>query len=446
MTYDVNNQCSDFDLEFLCPVGAEERKLRHTLIQTLGRFFVAIVQVNLRDDTVTVLQSADASALLDTTLSWSGQLEHYGTVMESNDLMMFSSKHLLDELNAGQSFLEEDISYIKNGRRAWLTVTALLSEENGSASAMILVRESSREHMLQRIVDLYVYNSSDFFLSINPKDNSYISLNQNKNGAELFPETSSDYTAEVARYVKNFVVSTDQERVLSEMSIARVLEGLENKTSYTFTCGVMDPNQGYRRKQLTYQYYDRSAQMILLSQTDITDAYLEMTRYQEEIRAARQEARTDALTGLCNLQGTVESATAYLQEEGEQAALLFIDLDNFKNINDTLGHSAGDQLLQEVAKILLAHVRRYDLVGRIGGDEFLVYLRHVSSVDIARQRATQLHEAINDLSQIIGITVSCSIGIAFAPADGTDYTTLIKCADYRTYQAKSRGKNQHFID
>ena len=56
--------------------------------------------------------------------------------------------------------------------------------------------------MLQRIVDLYVYNSSDFFLSINPKDNSYISLNQNKNGAELFPETSSDYTAEAARYVK----------------------------------------------------------------------------------------------------------------------------------------------------------------------------------------------------------------------------------------------------
>ena len=69
--------------------------------------------------------------------------------MENDALMMLSSKHLLDELNAGQSFLEEDISYIKNGRRAWLTVTALLSEENGSASAMILVRESSREHMLQ---------------------------------------------------------------------------------------------------------------------------------------------------------------------------------------------------------------------------------------------------------------------------------------------------------
>ncbi len=446
MTCDVNKQCSDFDLEFLCPVGAEERKLRHTLIQTLGRFFVAIVQVNLRDDTVTVLQSADASALLDTTLSWSGQLEHYGTIMENDDLMMFSSKHLLDELNAGQSFLEEDISYIKNGRRVWLTVTALLSGEEDNAYAMILMRESSKEHMLQSLVDLYVYNSSDFFLSINPGDNSYISLNHNKNGAELFPETSSDYAAEAAIYVKKFVASVDQERVLYETKLSRVQEELENKSSYTFTYGLLDPAQGYRRKQLTYQYYDRSAQMILLSQTDITDAYLEMTWYQEEIRAARQEARTDALTGLCNLQGTVESATAYLQEEGEQAALLFIDLDNFKNINDTLGHSAGDQLLQEVAKILLAHVRRYDLVGRIGGDEFLVYLRHVSSVDIARQRATQLHEAINDLSQVIGITVSCSIGIAFAPADGTDYTTLIKCADYRTYQAKSRGKNQHFID
>ena len=70
MTYDANKQYSDFDLEFLCPVGAEERRLRHTLIQTLGRFFVAIVQVNLRDDTVTVLQSVDAPDLLDTTLSW----------------------------------------------------------------------------------------------------------------------------------------------------------------------------------------------------------------------------------------------------------------------------------------------------------------------------------------------------------------------------------------
>ena len=134
------------------------------------------------------------------------------------------------------------------------------------------------------------------------------------------------------------------------------------------------------------------------------------------------------------------------QADNNKVGVVYLDLDNFKSINDTLGHSAGDQLLKDVAKILLAHVRRYDLVGRIGGDEFLVYLRHVSSVDIARQRATQLHEAINDLSQVIGITVSCSIGIAFAPADGTDYTTLIKCADYRTYQAKSRGKNQHFID
>ena len=447
MTYDTKKLHTHHDPGFLCPVGAEERDLRHTLIQTLDCFFIAIVRVNLREDTVTVMQSVDEPQLLNQKLLWSAHLKYYGDALGTGELDFFSAENMLAHLDAGQSLLEKDISYIKNNSREWLTVTALLSAEaDGTPYAMVLMRESSGEHMLREIIDLYVYNSCDYFICLNARDNSYISLSRSQNGTPLPPDICSDYTSEVVTYAKAFVVPEDQERVIYEMGISRILEELENKPCHTFTCGINDPVRGYTRKQLTYQYYDRNAQMILLARTDITEAYLELARYQEEIRNARQEARTDPLTGLHNLQGTVECITAWLQEEGEKAALLFIDLDDFKIVNDTLGHSAGDRLLQEIAKILLAHVRKSDLVGRIGGDEFLIYMRNATSVEIVTERATQLHEAISALSHTIGISVSCSVGIAFAPADGMDYTTLTKCADYRTYQAKNRGKNQYSID
>ena len=388
MEHNSYHICASHVPGHLCPVGTEERNLRHALIQTMDRFFIAIVRVDLRGDTAMILHRAESPQLTDKELIWSQQLKHYAKAIDAGELLLFSADHLLSYFVSGQSYLEKDIAYEKNGCKEWITVTALLSAEKETPYAMVFIRASSGEHMIRGILDLYVYNSCDYFICLNARNNSYTSLSRSENGAPLPPSACLDYSAEIRKYADNFVAPEDRERVIYEMSLDRVLEKLEQQPSHSFTCGVIEPVRGYTRKQLTYQYYDRSVQTILLACTDITDAYLELTKYQEEIRFARKEARTDPLTGLCNLQGLVESITAFLKEENERSALLFIDLDDFKKVNDTLGHDTGDQLLRSIAEILLAHVREYDLVGRIGGDEFLVYLRNIPSLDIVKQRVT----------------------------------------------------------
>ena len=117
-------------------------------------------------------------------------------------------------------------------------------------------------------------------------------------------------------------------------------------------------------------------------------------------------------------------------------------MDDFKKINDTLGQSTGNEVLRKIAETLRANVRSCDLVGRIGGDEFLVLFCGVKSAENVRQSTARLHEAVCRLSQVFGISTSCSIGIAVFPEDGRDYAALMECADKRVYRAKRSGKNQ----
>ena len=155
----------------------------------------------------------------------------------------------------------------------------------------------------------------------------------------------------------------------------------------------------------------------------------------------RHQARFDTLTDLPNrrsLQESVEQSIATLPE-GRLAAFLLIDLDHFKEVNDTLGHDHGDRLLQEVARRLTGLMRPTDVLARLGGDEFAVVLHDVSSRDAVRRRAQEIHAALNlpvDLSSL-SVVVDASIGIAAAPDDGTTMEELLKHADVAMYAAKN---------
>ncbi|CAA9481075.1 MAG: diguanylate cyclase/phosphodiesterase (GGDEF & EAL domains) with PAS/PAC sensor(s) [uncultured Solirubrobacteraceae bacterium] len=154
----------------------------------------------------------------------------------------------------------------------------------------------------------------------------------------------------------------------------------------------------------------------------------------------RRQARFDALTELPNrrsLQESVEHALLGLGD-GRLAAFLLIDLDHFKEVNDTLGHDHGDRLLQEVATRLGELMRPTDVLARLGGDEFAVFICDVPDRDIVRRRAQEMHAALNlpvDLSSV-SVVVDASIGIAMAPQDGTTMDTLLKHADVAMYAAK----------
>jgi diguanylate cyclase (GGDEF)-like protein len=154
----------------------------------------------------------------------------------------------------------------------------------------------------------------------------------------------------------------------------------------------------------------------------------------------------DPLTELPNRilgRSRMEQAIANAQRNGGHVALLFVDLDNFKAINDSLGHTAGDDFLKQVAQRLLAAVRHNDVVCRHGGDEFLIGVTDVAQGDVVASVAGKVLACMGERFMVRGteISSSCSIGIALYPDNGTDFETLLRNADISVYHAKDAGRN-----
>lgn len=167
----------------------------------------------------------------------------------------------------------------------------------------------------------------------------------------------------------------------------------------------------------------------------------------------RQEAKIvhlahhDALTGLPNRVFFRKEVSKALKSlgDGQSHALLYLDLDEFKAVNDTLGHPIGDQLLINVAKRLRAGIAEHDHVARLGGDEFAIMLRDTTRWEDVAGIAERLIQTIAQPYNVAGhfIVVGVSIGIALAPSDGNDADTLMKNADMALYRAKQEGRNRH---
>ena len=173
-----------------------------------------------------------------------------------------------------------------------------------------------------------------------------------------------------------------------------------------------------------------------------------------ELNCRREEmeslARHDPLTGLANRRLLVEHAEhafASARRDNERLAVLFIDLDRFKPINDNLGHAVGDLLLKAVAERIRGVIRESDTPARIGGDEFVVLLEMIQDDIDAQTVAEKIRVALNQPFEIVGhgeehrIAVSACIGIAFYPEDGTDMIELSRHADEAMYRAKESGRN-----
>ncbi|HEX6756055.1 MAG TPA: EAL domain-containing protein [Mycobacteriales bacterium] len=163
-----------------------------------------------------------------------------------------------------------------------------------------------------------------------------------------------------------------------------------------------------------------------------------------EVRVAaetRAQAVTDELTGLGNRRLFADRATAALREPGAQTALLLVDLDRFKEVNDALGHPVGDDLLRRLGPRLAGRLRPGETLARLGGDEFGVLVPGLADTDEAVAAAERLAGALDDPIRVDGVDVllTASIGIAVAPQHGTDSATLLRKADVAMYEAKRLG-------
>ncbi len=211
---------------------------------------------------------------------------------------------------------------------------------------------------------------------------------------------------------------------------------------------VAAAEQGYRR---TWQLLVLlGGAILLLSITIIGVVYQRIMQSSRQIHQMYDEldsvANYDDLTGLVNrrtFEEQFDRLIAEAQPGRKRLALLYLDLDGFKEINDTLGHAVGDQVLQAVARQFLDHVRDIDLVGRLGGDEFAIVLSHIPSEGRVREIAQRILEHVcrpQTLEDGLRVKVGTSIGVALYPDHGDDQEQLLRQADRAMYIAKEAGK------
>lgn len=183
---------------------------------------------------------------------------------------------------------------------------------------------------------------------------------------------------------------------------------------------------------------------------ETVDAFFKKRKLKQEEKHKQQGfkkmALHDGLTGLANrilLDQYMEKILARAERNKQRFSVMFIDLDNFKHVNDSLGHQAGDELLKSISLCLKGCMRDEDIISRIGGDEFVVVLSSESNDKGIDKITKRLMKAISEMVQSggYGANVSASIGISTFPDDGTDAEALLANADTAMYMAKKQGKN-----
>ena len=159
----------------------------------------------------------------------------------------------------------------------------------------------------------------------------------------------------------------------------------------------------------------------------------------EKRRELAQEnaAQRDPLTNVYNRSIFEEEAERFMEEEGAAGALIILDLDNFKQVNDRYGHLKGDEMLKALVKILQQTFRRQDLIGRLGGDEFLVFVKEIAGREVLDKRMRELFDRME------GMQLACSAGISMADGADFSYGKALKEADIALYRSKQNGKKRY---
>ena len=160
----------------------------------------------------------------------------------------------------------------------------------------------------------------------------------------------------------------------------------------------------------------------------------------------QNKAETDLLTELLNKISTENKIKEYLEGEGRDktSMMCVLDIDNFKKINDTMGHAFGDEVLATLGKRIRTEFRVTDIIGRTGGDEFIIFLKDLKDDAVIEREAGRVGGFFKDFTvgTYTKYSPTASIGAAIYPRDGSDYESMYKAADTALYKAKKRGKNQ----
>lgn len=254
---------------------------------------------------------------------------------------------------------------------------------------------------------------------------------------------SSTFSQTVKKMAGRFVHSDYVGEFLAYYDIGRLKAAYkrgDHEISHV-TCLCMEDGN-YRWVEYKSRIYHSRVSNTLRITTFLKDVDDEI-RHKQRLQ---KKANTDALTGLYNRESVWERISSNLenQQKGRTDALLFIDLDHFKQVNDHWGHQFGDKVLQKTADRLRQIFRETDIFGRIGGDEFIAYLKDVPSKEIVEKRAKEVVEALlfRYVEDETDVCVTCSVGIALCRNGETGLERLYEQADRAMYRAKECGRNR----
>lgn len=307
------------------------------------------------------------------------------------------------------------------------------------AGAWSQLRASARQRhdvQVQTTFRLAVDGAREAFMMIHPTYHAGGRIDQ------LLIEDCNERAAEMSGYPRNKLIGrccTELYQGQAPQSIrdffARVLKEGFVEDEYHVAHGKRHAPGWFQRRAV------RSGPGVAITIRDVSEA-----KQQAETLASL--ARTDSLTGLPNrhwLNDYLPGAIARARDSGRKLALYYIDIDNFKDINDSLGHKSGDDVLCAVAKGLDVSLRADDHLARIGGDEFLAVIEGLDGDTDARRIAIKLNDAVNLEDTVMpwrGFVPKASIGVSLFPDHGQDMDSLLQSADIAMYQAKSEGKSR----
>lgn len=231
-----------------------------------------------------------------------------------------------------------------------------------------------------------------------------------------------------------------------ETSLIHVPIGINN---WTLVTGI---SQSFVDKQIDMQWGDVRTMMIQLVVVTLVFICLivginiagKMINYRKQ-EQLEEKADTDLLTGLNNKLATERKIKEYIAKNPKSRAMMFIlDIDNFKKINDTMGHAFGDEVLRSLGQQIGSIFRASDVIGRVGGDEFFIFLKNIMTDETIRKEAKKVENFFQDFKtgEYTKYSATASIGVAIFPEEGADFDSLYKAADQALYKAKKRGKNQ----
>ena len=337
-----------------------------------------------------------------------------------------------------------------DGQKRWAEVDySITHDDNGAPATAIL----SFEDITAKKQAEELFNISSTFLNYTKNAAKLLVLNLSAGTIEyetegphgfLVKEAKNKNIQEVLEYtILHTVLPEDAQACADFFAPSRLLAAFENETveeSFEYR-GLTASGVPHWMNVQTRSMRDDITKDVLLYVvfSDINEQKL------AELELLRR-AQTDSLTGLLNresFEAEFHARCSDFETENDQSynAIVMIDIDKFKQVNDTLGHDAGDETLQRVAKQLRKSLRDDDVIARFGGDEFIVLLSRMPSIELIEQRCARVCKAL-DFQVSDELSVSGSMGISVWPTDGDDLATLLKNADIAMYQAKTAGGNR----